>query len=194
MRRERTDACAIGLSEACANRLRDRVDGCSIDASDVVATTVDDDLLDPLRGCRSSPETCLDAPGGGETEKNIFGRSPAIGASGGAARSSCAHADGVIASSIPMLVASSLRAMRKAGKAALQLVFRAFTAITACISYGRSDVWMSRMKSTHWLYFHGLGRGVEGASWRFGNLLFPLRNLLTRALDSNSFCAGVTNK
>lgn len=37
-------------------------------------------------------------------------------------------------------------------------------------------------------------RGARGGvSEGCGNCLFSLRNLLTRALDSNSFCAGVTN-
>jgi hypothetical protein len=172
-------------------RMLDRRIRCRCEDS---AASVGSDLLDRRGGCRRTPEFDLDRPEGGETEKNIFGRSPAIGAFGGAFWSSRSDVVGTFASSIATLSARSMPTGRKTRKAAPQLGFRAFTTMHKRFSYGRSDVWTSSVKSTLYASLAWPGRGSEGAPRRFGNLLFPLRNLLTRACDSNSFCAGVTNK
>jgi hypothetical protein len=48
-------------------------------------------------------------------------------------------------------------------------------------------------ETTHGWCRQGRREARGGVSEGRGNCLFSLRNLLTRALDSNSFCAGVTN-
>lgn len=126
--------------------------------------------------------------------KIFFGRSPGVAV--GAARSPALR-DVVVVRAVHVRCRwrrMSTRMCREVVKPAPRLAFRAFRRFVMRVFYGHPDVYTSSMTSVRMIARRGFGGVSGGLPRRFGNCLFPLRNLLTRAFDSTSFRVGVTNK
>ena len=148
-------------------------------------------------GARRSPRHDDGAPAAVERTrpaKNFFGRSPGVAVV--PVRSAVARAV-VVVTTMPVRghrCGMSPPACREARKSAPRLAFRVFAQFHGVAIHGHPDVYTSRMTSVRMIVWRGFRGASGGLRRRFGNCLFPLRNLLTRAFDSNSFRVGVTNK
>lgn len=145
---------------------------------------------DARRGARRRPRR----PGAGGREKNFFGTFTCRWGGRSARAHRAVAATATRRRRAAASPAQAARCMAKARKAAPQLGFRGFWQALNVSSCGRLDVQTAVSKSVT-IGAAGALPDAPGASRRgFGNCLFPLTNLLTRAFDSTSFRVGVTNK